>query len=211
MNIDDFKVTNVCISFCGMKECVFSSENWLFSCFYQCPATVYYIPRFLSENDESMILSHIDNTPKPKWTQLSNRRLINYGGVPHRNGMITEAMPSWLQEKVTALNNMGTITTLRAQFMKQVDIIVAFIPLHRHIRFSESKPRSGKWIFARPRNYGTFRRTTIPSSHKYNFMWLAYGAAVFRQRCWSRKRKRTNSWKSAIDWCKPMESTKAGV
>lgn len=54
-----------------------------------------------------MILAHVDNTPKPKWTQLSNRRVINYGGVPHPNGMIAEDLPKWLKDKVVTLNNLG--------------------------------------------------------------------------------------------------------
>lgn len=54
-----------------------------------------------------MIISQVDNTPKPKWTQLSNRRVINYGGVPHPNGMIAEEIPKWLKDKVVTLNNLG--------------------------------------------------------------------------------------------------------
>lgn len=54
-----------------------------------------------------MILAQVDNTPKPKWTQLSNRRVINYGGVPHPNGMIVEDLPKWLKDKVVTLNNLG--------------------------------------------------------------------------------------------------------
>lgn len=46
--------------------------------------------------------------PKPKWDQLSNRRLLNYGGVPHKNGMIAEQMPAWLQNYVDKVNNLGT-------------------------------------------------------------------------------------------------------
>lgn len=73
----------------------------------QCPPTVFYIPSFLSKQEEDSILAHVDNTPKPKWTQLSNRRLINYGGVPHPNGMIAEELPDWLKSKVAAVNNIG--------------------------------------------------------------------------------------------------------
>lgn len=54
-----------------------------------------------------MILSQVDNTPKPRWTQLSNRRVINYGGVPHPNGMICEELPEWLKTRVVTLNNLG--------------------------------------------------------------------------------------------------------
>ncbi|XP_031640857.1 alpha-ketoglutarate-dependent dioxygenase alkB homolog 6 [Contarinia nasturtii] len=80
----------------------------------KCPPSVYYIPSFLSEEEEVSILKQIDNTPKPKWTQLCNRRLINYGGIPHKNGMIAEAMPSWLKETVTAVNNTGIFNQVKA-------------------------------------------------------------------------------------------------
>lgn len=87
-------------------------QRFCFSFFmvdFQCPETVYYISSFLSRQDEEMILANVDNTPKPKWTQLSNRRVINYGGVPHPNGMIAEELPKWLKDKVVTLNNLGAI------------------------------------------------------------------------------------------------------
>lgn len=76
---------------------------------WQVPATAYYLPAFISEQEQQTILQHIDNTPKPKWTALSNRQLINYGGIPHKNGMIGEILPKWLQQQVTAVNTLGSI------------------------------------------------------------------------------------------------------
>lgn len=49
----------------------------------------------------------MNSVPQPKWTQLSHRRLQNWGGIPHPKGMIAEAIPDWLQkyiDKVTTLN-----------------------------------------------------------------------------------------------------------
>lgn len=74
---------------------------------FQCPPSVFYIPSFISRQEEETLLTQIGNTPKPKWTQLSNRRLINYGGVPHKNGMIAEELPVWLNDKVKAVNDLG--------------------------------------------------------------------------------------------------------
>lgn len=82
----------------------------------QIPATAYYIPSFITEQEEQFILQQIENTPRPKWTQLSNRRLINYGGVPHKNGMIVENMPKWLQQQVKAINSLGNSESNRTLF-----------------------------------------------------------------------------------------------
>ncbi|XP_053604783.1 alpha-ketoglutarate-dependent dioxygenase alkB homolog 6 [Plodia interpunctella] len=89
------------------------SENKSFSidhCIVQnVPPTAYYIPNYISEKEETSLITNIYSAPKPKWTQLSNRRLQNWGGIPHTNGMIAETIPSWLDDyldKIHALNVM---------------------------------------------------------------------------------------------------------
>ncbi|CAG4993321.1 unnamed protein product [Colias eurytheme] len=72
--------------------------------------TAYYISEFISEEEEKNIINNIYATPKPKWTQLSNRRLQNWGGIPHNKGMIAETIPPWLDqylERIHSLNLMG--------------------------------------------------------------------------------------------------------
>lgn len=54
-------------------------------------------------------MKNVATAPKPKWTQLAHRRLLNYGGVPHKNGMIAEVIPPWLQTYVEKINNMGAL------------------------------------------------------------------------------------------------------
>lgn len=71
------------------------------------PPTVYYVPNFINEVEESWILDKVNNAPKPKWTQLLNRRLQNWGGIPLPSGMIIESLPDWLKnfvDKVSDLN-----------------------------------------------------------------------------------------------------------
>jgi alkylated DNA repair protein alkB family protein 6 len=71
----------------------------------QCPSYAYYIPNFISEQEEQQLLQRINEAPKPKWTQLKNRRLQNWGGIPHAKGMIAEPLPDWLTSYCTKLAN----------------------------------------------------------------------------------------------------------
>lgn len=61
--------------------------------FLQIPETAFYFPNFISEEEEKNILDNVYSSPKPKWTYLSNRRLQNWGGIPHPKGMIPEKIP----------------------------------------------------------------------------------------------------------------------
>ncbi|KAH0631583.1 hypothetical protein JD844_005981 [Phrynosoma platyrhinos] len=45
------------------------------------PPAAYYIPNFISEGEEAYLLQQVYGAPKPKWTQLSGRRLQNWGNV----------------------------------------------------------------------------------------------------------------------------------
>ena len=65
-----------------------------------------YVPNFITEEEESEIAKHVNNAPLPKWTQLSHRRLQNWGGIPHPKGMIGEAIPRWLQKYVDKISSL---------------------------------------------------------------------------------------------------------
>ncbi|XP_310425.4 alpha-ketoglutarate-dependent dioxygenase alkB homolog 6 [Anopheles gambiae] len=72
-----------------------------------CPPSIYYLPDFITKEEECAIIQAVDKTPRPRWTQLSNRRLINYGGVPHPKGMIAEDIPVWLHHYVERINQLN--------------------------------------------------------------------------------------------------------
>lgn len=73
-----------------------------------------YIPNFITSEEEQQILSQVYRAPKPKWTQLLNRRLINYGGIPHPNGMVAEEIPEWLQNFIDKINNLSIFESQKA-------------------------------------------------------------------------------------------------
>nr|AAH98707.1 Alkbh6 protein [Rattus norvegicus] len=45
----------------------------------QAPPLIYYVPDFISKEEEEYLLRQVFNAPKPKWTQLSGRKLQNWG------------------------------------------------------------------------------------------------------------------------------------
>ncbi|KYO25339.1 alpha-ketoglutarate-dependent dioxygenase alkB-like protein 6 [Alligator mississippiensis] len=76
----------------------------------EAPPAAYYVPDFISEAEEARLLQQVYAAPKPKWTQLSGRRLQNWGGLPHPKGLVPEPLPPWLQywvEEVSALGVFG--------------------------------------------------------------------------------------------------------
>ncbi|XP_038079388.1 alpha-ketoglutarate-dependent dioxygenase alkB homolog 6-like [Patiria miniata] len=76
------------------------------------PATAYYIPDFISKDEETYLTEQVYAAPKPKWKQLSNRRLQNWGGLPHPKGMIAEKLPKWLEvysQKIAELRIFGDL------------------------------------------------------------------------------------------------------
>ncbi|XP_013992584.1 alpha-ketoglutarate-dependent dioxygenase alkB homolog 6 isoform X2 [Salmo salar] len=87
-------LTNVCTNF---------EKNMLL----WAPPTVYYIPDFITEDEESQLLQQVYKAPKTKWTQLSNRRLQNWGGLPRPKGMLGEKLPDWLLKYCERISALG--------------------------------------------------------------------------------------------------------
>ncbi|XP_037542204.1 alpha-ketoglutarate-dependent dioxygenase alkB homolog 6 [Nematolebias whitei] len=72
--------------------------------------TAYYIPDFISEEEESYLLQEVYKSPKTKWTQLSGRRLQNWGGSPHPKGMLVEKIPDWLRSYCEKISSLGAFS-----------------------------------------------------------------------------------------------------
>ncbi|XP_068602789.1 alpha-ketoglutarate-dependent dioxygenase alkB homolog 6 [Brachionichthys hirsutus] len=71
------------------------------------PPTVYYIPGFITEDEESHLQRRVYGSPRTKWTQLSGRRLQNWGGSPHPKGMMAERIPDWLRAYCDRVSSLG--------------------------------------------------------------------------------------------------------
>lgn len=91
----------------------------------QIPPTAYYISEFVSQVEEKSILSNIYSSPKPKWTQLSNRRLQNWGGVPHAKGMIAETIPRWLSHYLDRIHNLNVMDSKKPNHI----LVNEYLPL----------------------------------------------------------------------------------
>ncbi|XP_078287263.1 putative RNA/DNA demethylase ALKBH6 [Rhinoraja longicauda] len=76
----------------------------------QAPATVYYIPNFITVSEGNYLMRKVYNSPKPKWTQLSGRRLQNWGGLPHPRGMLAEKLPEWLDKYSRRISSMNAFS-----------------------------------------------------------------------------------------------------
>ncbi|CAH8275951.1 unnamed protein product [Arabidopsis lyrata] len=63
--------------------------------------TVFYIPGFITEEEQTQLLNHIYGASGSKWKTLKNRRLQNWGGMVHEKGLVPQELPSWLT-KITA-------------------------------------------------------------------------------------------------------------
>lgn len=75
------------------------------------PNTLYYIPNFITIEEEEYLLSCVYNVPKSRWVQLRNRRLQNWGGQPQNKGMIqTESLPKWLESFTQRILKLGDKT-----------------------------------------------------------------------------------------------------
>eukprot|EP00118_Oscarella_pearsei_P012531 m.92915 g.92915 ORF g.92915 m.92915 type:complete len:92 (+) comp36763_c0_seq11:32-307(+) len=49
----------------------------------EAPPNIYYCPEYITKEEHDYLERQVYAAPQPKWTQLSNRRLQNWGGVPN--------------------------------------------------------------------------------------------------------------------------------
>lgn len=67
------------------------------------PSSAFYIPNFISEDEERVILDKIATAPKPKWKQLTHRRLqIWPSDLVKKNTLVDAPLPQWLEDPVVS-------------------------------------------------------------------------------------------------------------
>ncbi|KAH7162430.1 hypothetical protein B0J13DRAFT_10279 [Dactylonectria estremocensis] len=64
------------------------------------PQSAFYIPNFISEEEEQMILAKIATAPKPRWKQLTHRRLQTWPSDLVKNKLLNAPLPPWLEAPV---------------------------------------------------------------------------------------------------------------
>jgi alkylated DNA repair protein alkB family protein 6 len=64
------------------------------------PRSAYYIANFIREDEEKLLLNKIETAPKPRWKQLSKRRLQTWPSNLTNNTLLESPLPKWLTEPV---------------------------------------------------------------------------------------------------------------
>ncbi|RGP59020.1 alkylated dna repair alkb like 6 [Fusarium longipes] len=64
------------------------------------PQAAYYIPNFITKEEEQIILDKISSAPKPRWKQLTKRRLQTWPSDLVNNKLLDAPLPAWLQDPV---------------------------------------------------------------------------------------------------------------
>ncbi|KAK8846818.1 hypothetical protein IAR55_005906 [Kwoniella newhampshirensis] len=62
------------------------------------PPAAYYVPDFITEEEEAYLLRKVEESPQPKWKRVgSGRRLQYWGGTMSKNGvLLPEPLPDFL-------------------------------------------------------------------------------------------------------------------
>ncbi|TGJ81440.1 hypothetical protein E0Z10_g7315 [Xylaria hypoxylon] len=66
----------------------------------QLPCAAFYISEFITKDEETLILEKIASAPKPRWKQLSRRRLQTWPSDLINNKLVDAPLPSWLEEPI---------------------------------------------------------------------------------------------------------------
>ncbi|KAB8297209.1 hypothetical protein EYC80_002583 [Monilinia laxa] len=66
------------------------------------PSTAFYISNFLTTDEEQLLLQKIATAPKPRWKQLTHRRLQTWPSDLTKNTLLDAPLPKWLIDPVVS-------------------------------------------------------------------------------------------------------------
>ncbi|KAI1212970.1 uncharacterized protein F4807DRAFT_306602 [Annulohypoxylon truncatum] len=64
------------------------------------PPAAYYISDFIAQDEEDAILEKIASAPKPRWKQLTHRRLQTWPSDLVNNKLMDVPLPAWLNDPI---------------------------------------------------------------------------------------------------------------
>ncbi|KAI1176016.1 hypothetical protein F4777DRAFT_291451 [Nemania sp. FL0916] len=64
------------------------------------PNGAFYISEFITEDEEKYILDKVASAPKPRWKQLSRRRLQTWPSDLISNKLVDAPLPPWLEQPI---------------------------------------------------------------------------------------------------------------
>ncbi|KAI2618728.1 hypothetical protein GGS26DRAFT_352128 [Hypomontagnella submonticulosa] len=64
------------------------------------PPSAYYISDFITQEEENAILDKIASAPKPRWKQLTHRRLQTWPSDLVNNKLLDAPLPDWLDDPI---------------------------------------------------------------------------------------------------------------
>ncbi|KAH8894841.1 hypothetical protein GQ53DRAFT_64028 [Thozetella sp. PMI_491] len=66
------------------------------------PPSAYYIADFITEDEEKLILEKVATAPKPRWKQLTHRRLQTWPSDLVKDALLDAPLPAWLEEPIVS-------------------------------------------------------------------------------------------------------------
>ncbi|KAI0092343.1 hypothetical protein BDY19DRAFT_884238 [Irpex rosettiformis] len=85
----------------------------------------YYIPNFVTEDEEKYLIRKITESPLPRWRHLQNRRLQILGGeVTSKNVLLPQAFPSYITEYPDIIGRLRPTGAFAASPHKQPNHII---------------------------------------------------------------------------------------
>eukprot|EP00759_Apiculatamorpha_spiralis_P028324 PhF_6_TR3078/c0_g1_i1/m.4525/K10768/ALKBH6; alkylated DNA repair protein alkB homolog 6 len=86
-----------------------------------------FLPNFITPEESTQLSTFIfDENPKFKWTQLRHRRLINLGGIPQPEGMLTEPIPPAFKPLIQRVEQQPNLLPARTNHI----LVNEYLPGH---------------------------------------------------------------------------------